>query len=137
MKRLAGLTLTVAATLTGVVVLWQFREAIILFALSLALAATLRPLVQHLVARGWTRHLALLCVYGLSLAFFLVIGVIVVGSLLNELGHAADQFVASYDYIWAHWPAGTAFEQALIHWLPPSAELIATTSGASGVALAV
>ena len=135
MKRLAGLTLTVAATLTGVAVLWQFRVATV-FAMSLALAATLRPLVEHLVARGWPRHLALLFVYGLSLAAFLVIGSFVVGSLLNELGRAADQFVASYDYIWAHWPGGTAFEQALIHWLPPPAELIATTTGPSGVAMA-
>ena len=136
MKRLAVLTLTVAATLAGVVVLWQFRTAIILFALSLALAGTLRPLVERLVARGWPRHLSLLFVYGVSLVFCLVIGGIVAWSLLNELGNAADQFVASYDSIWAQWPAGTAFQQALIHLLPPPAELYATATGPSGLAVA-
>src|SRR5579859_8198680 len=93
MKRLAVLTLTLAATLIGVVLLWEFRTAIILFALSLALAGTLRPLIQFLVERRWPRHLALLAVYGLSLIFALVIGGLVVGSLFNELSGATNQFI--------------------------------------------
>ena len=136
MKRLAVLTLTVAATLIGAVLLWQFRTAIILFALSLALAGTLRPLVEFLAARRWPRPLALLGVYGLSLVLVLVIGGLVVSLLLNELGHATDQFIAGYAFISAHWPSGTAFEQALIHWLPPPASLVATASGPGGVAVA-
>src|SRR5579859_2333428 len=136
MKRLAVLTLTLAATLIGVVLLWQFRTAIILFALSLALAGTLRPLIQFLVERRWPRHLALLAVYGLSLIFALVIGGLVVGSLFNELSGATNQFIAGYSFVWAHWPTGTAFEQALIHWLPPPASLVATATGPGGVAVA-
>src|SRR5579859_7834569 len=136
MKRLAVLTLTLAATLIGVVLLWEFRTAIILFALSLALAGTLRPLIQFLVERRWPRHLALLAVYGLSLIFALVIGGLVVGSLFNELSGATNQFIAGYSFVWAHWPTGTAFEQALIHWLPPPASLVATATGPGGVAVA-
>jgi predicted PurR-regulated permease PerM len=136
MKRLAVLTLTVAATLIGVVLLWQFRTAIILFALSLAVAGTLRPLIEFLAARRWPRPLALLSVYGLSLVVVSVIGGLVIGSLVSELSGAAGQFVAGYAYIWAHWPTGTALEQALIHWLPPPASLVATASGPGGVSVA-
>jgi predicted PurR-regulated permease PerM len=136
MRQVAGVALTVVATLTGVLVLWQFRGAMVLFVLSLALAATLRPLVEKLVARGWPRQGALLFVYGLSVVLFLVIVGVVGGAMLTEMGRAADQFVVDYDLIWARWPQGTELQQGLIHWLPPPAALYATASGPSGAAIA-
>ena len=48
MKRLAWFTLLVLATLTLALIFWEFRVAVVLFGLSLAVAAAVRPLVDRL-----------------------------------------------------------------------------------------
>ena len=93
MKRLAILTATVMATLGGAWLLWQFRPVLFLFLLSLGLAAALRPLVdrqEH--AWHWPRPAALLTVYGLTLAFVIVLVTAISGPLLDDLRRSADQF---------------------------------------------
>jgi hypothetical protein len=81
-----------------------------LFAASLALANSLRQLVEPLAARP---RLA-----------------------AKRVGGAVDQFIAGYTFIWAHWPTGTAVEQALIDWLPPPTSLLVTATGLGSVSVA-
>ena len=60
MRKLAWYTAVSLATIALVALIWEFQTAIILFILSLMVAAILRPLVNLLIARGLARGLALL-----------------------------------------------------------------------------
>jgi putative permease len=134
MKRIAQMTLVVLLTLLGVLLIWQFRNVVLLFVLSLALAGTLRPLVERQVDLGWPRARALLLVYLLTLALVLILGYIVVGPLLDELRRIADSFVLTYDALWANWPSGTDFQRAVVAVLPAPADLYAAITGPRGTA---
>src|SRR5260370_38553795 len=104
MKRLAILTATAIATLAGAWLLWQFRSVLLLFLLSLGLAAALRPLVDRTERRWhWPRPAALLAVYGLTLGCVIVVILTASGPLLDNLRRSADQFVLTYDTVWATW----------------------------------
>ncbi|MGQ0602059.1 MAG: AI-2E family transporter [Anaerolineales bacterium] len=118
MKRLAWLTAWVLATGLGLLLLWQFRAVVLLFLLSLMVAASVRPLIDRLTEAGFPRTIALLAVY--------LVGVVIAGAWLYAAGAAAleelerggNQFVAAYDRLWAEWPEGTRVQQVLIQWLP-------------------
>jgi predicted PurR-regulated permease PerM len=104
--------------------LWQFSFAIVLFLLSLAVAAALRPLINSLTGRKVPKRLALGVVYFLLVAALVSSILLVSPALLDELQRATDDFVANYDRAKAEWPTGgTAFQQALAEQLPPSADL--------------
>ena len=55
MKRLAWFTGVILATCTAVLLAWEFRAAVVLFVLSLVIAATVRPLVDWFSARRLPR----------------------------------------------------------------------------------
>jgi len=135
MKRLALLTLAVLGTLLGVLVLWQFRNVVLLFLLSLAVAAALRPLVDHQVAQGWPRGRALGLVYCLTFTLVVILVFAVGGPLLDDLGAMADNFALGYEALWLRWPAGTEFQRAVAGVLPPPAELYAAIAGPQGQAM--
>lgn len=134
MKRVALLTLAVLGTLLGLLLLWQFRNVVVLFLLSLAVAAALRPLVDRLVDVGWPRGRALLLVYLLTLGLLFIVVFIVGGPLVDDLRQLADNFVLGYDALWLQWPHGTAFQRAAVGVLPPPAELYAAIAGPRGTA---
>ena len=52
MTRVAINTSTVLATLTGLAIVWQFRGAALIFCMSLALAAAVRPAIEYFMRRG-------------------------------------------------------------------------------------
>jgi putative permease len=135
MKRLAGYTALVLATLLGAALLWEFRGVLLMFAFSLAIAAALRPLVDRQIERGWSRGLSILLVYGLSFGLFFAIGWSLGPTLLDELRRTADNFVLQYDRLYANWPAGTTFQQAVVAQLPPPSELYAAITGPRGEAM--
>ena len=55
MKRLALATAVVVATLVGLLMLWMLHEAVLIFLLSLAVAAAMRPVVDEVARRGVPR----------------------------------------------------------------------------------
>jgi putative permease len=123
MRSIALLTIVVLATLSVLLLLWVFRQALVLFVFSQAFAAAVRPVVEALTARGMRRAVALILVYatflGLLGAGLLAVG----GALLNEMQHLVDGFAQAYDQVWKEWPKGSDFEQIIVRQLPPPAEL--------------
>ena len=69
-KQLVVIVTAVMTTLLALVVLWQFRIVMIYVLISLALAATVRPLVKDWVKRGLVMRVALALLYALSLGGF-------------------------------------------------------------------
>ncbi len=129
MKRIGAIAAIILATLTGVLFLWQFREVVIMFILSLALSAAVRPVVQRLIDRRIPHGIAVGITY---LASILVIGLLIASaanSLFTELERAGNQFTASYDEIEQWWPQGDSIQQFIAQRLPPSEALYKAATG--------
>lgn len=136
MKRLAGYTAVVLATLGAFVVLWQFRSVLILFLLSLMIAAAVRPLLARLVERKIPAAIALLLIYlttlaGIGFAFYLI-----GGQLIDELQRLGNDLIGFYDRTYVTWQGGTPFQDAIVSRLPPPGRLSETVAGSGGLQLA-
>lgn len=134
MIRIVRYTFVVLTTLMILLLIWQFISAIILFLLSLAVAAALRPLTNSLTGRYVPKRIALGIVYFLLTAAILSSFWLVGTPLLDELQLATDDFISNYDRAKAEWPEeGTAFQQTLAEQLPPSADLYQVLSSEQGI----
>lgn len=136
MTRIIRYSIVVLTTLTVLLLVWQFSIAILLFLLSLALAAALRPLINSITGRNVPKRLALGIVYSLLIAaivsWFLLIG----PPLFDELQIATDDFIAAYDRAKTEWPTrGTLFQQTLAERLPPSADFYQALTSEGGISV--
>lgn len=135
MKRVALYTTVILATLGGAALIYSFPEAVVMFLISLSIAATIRPLIDTLAQRGLPAGVAVLITF-LGILVSLVILVWVVGGLVvNNLGAMGDYLAVMYDRMWATWPQGTAFQQTVIRQLPAPADLYSAFVGDQGGAL--
>ena len=132
MKRLAWFTVVILATFTAVLLAWEFRAAVVLFILSLVIAATIRPLVDWFAARRLPRALALLFAYAVCLGFIIGLIVILSGPLLTDLQQLTKDVTSSYEQLRAQWPSGTPFQQSLVQQLPTASDLYAAITGPQG-----
>ena len=134
MIRLIRYTVVVLATLMILLLVWQFISAIVLFILSLAVAAALRPLINSLTGRYVPKRIALGVIYFLLTAAILSSFWMIGTPLLDELQTATDDSIAAYDRAKAEWPqSGTVFQQTLAEQLPPSADLYQVLTSEQGI----
>jgi predicted PurR-regulated permease PerM len=134
MIRLIRYTVVVLMTLMILLLIWQFISAIVLFLLSLAVAAALRPLINSLTGRYVPKRIALGVIYFLLVAAILSSFWMVGTPLLDELQMATDDSIAAYDRAKADWPQrGTVFQQTLAEQLPPSANLYQVLISEQGI----
>jgi len=134
MKKLIRSSIAIATTLVILILLWQFSGAIVLFALSLAVAAALRPSINYIAQRRKSKRLALGIVYTVLIGS--VVGSLLVISqfLARDLQTATDDFVTSYERALMVWPQeGTLFQQVLAEQLPPAPDLYQTLTSPEGV----
>lgn len=133
MKRIAWITALVLGTLAGLVVLWQFRQALVIFLLSLATSAALRPVITRLTRRGFKPGLALILTY---LMLFLLVGglfVIISRSLLGDLEQMTNNLTSAYETITHTWPeSDDEILKAISGQLPPVENLLEALSGQEG-----
>lgn len=104
MRQIAWYTAIVLATLAGLFILWEFREALLLFMLSLAIAAAFRPLIDFFTGRRLPRGVALLLAYLIILGLVAGILALIGGPLLRDIEQATNQFITTYDRIRLSWP---------------------------------
>jgi predicted PurR-regulated permease PerM len=99
-------TIVVVITLICLLLLWQFSQAIVLFLLSLAVSAALRPLINATTGRNVPKRLALGVVYSLLFAAIVSSLFLISQPLLGEIQLASDDLIANYDRMKAEWPNG-------------------------------
>jgi predicted PurR-regulated permease PerM len=134
MIRLVRYTFVVLTTLMILLLIWQFISAIVLFLLSLALAAALRPLINSITGRYVPKRIALGTVYFLLVAAILSSFLLIGPPQLDEVQRVTDDFIANYDRAKEEWPeTGTAFQQTLAEQLPPSADLYRVLISEQGI----
>ena len=120
MKNLARYAAIVLATLTALVLLWQLRQLIVLFLLSLAVAASIRPFITWLTKRGIPHNAALLLAYLLLFGGSLVLIVMFSGPFIKQLELLINRISTAYQQSISDWPkSGTAFQQSIAAQLPP------------------
>lgn len=136
MRRLARNFAVVLATICLAAVLWQIREGVVLFVLSLAIAAAVRPTVDLLVQRRWPKHAALVLTYLAGVALVAVLLLALHNPLTSEARRASNALLADYERLTSSWAEGTVLERALTSRLPPTGELSEAISGERGLALA-
>ncbi|MBP7686871.1 MAG: AI-2E family transporter [Thermoflexales bacterium] len=135
MKRLAWFTLIILATLASAIVFWEFRVAVVLFSLSLAVAAAVRPLVDRLAARRVSRGLALLLAYALCVGGLIALMLILSGPLFANLQQLTKDLGNGYEQLKAQWPYGTALQQTLAKQLPAASDVSKAITGPEGGAV--
>jgi putative permease len=134
MIRIVRYTVVVLTTLMILLLVWQFSFAIVLFLLSLVLAAALRPLINTITGRNIPKRLALGIVYSLLVAAIASWLLLTTPALLDELQRASDDFASNYDRAKVEWPQrGTVFQQTLAEQLPPSADLYQALTSEEGI----
>jgi predicted PurR-regulated permease PerM len=136
MKRVALVTALILATLLVVFLVWQFRTVVMLFILSLAAAATVRPLINWLVVRKVPAGAALLTVYVLGITTLVVLIAAVSQPLVQETQRVANDFTSSYENALATWPKGNPLQQMIASQLPAVNSLLAQSDGSQGLTLA-
>jgi putative permease len=136
MKRIALYTAIVLATFLAAAVLIRFPEAIVLFLVSLSIAAATRPMVDSLSAAKLSRGISVVISYLTIIAGIVLLVLLVSGPLFSELSHLSDAFVVTYDRIWAQWPKGSQIQQLIVRQLLPPNQLYASITGDQGSALA-
>ena len=129
MKRIALAATISLATLTVAALLWRFRGAALLFALSVVVAAAVRPSIDGL-ERRMGRSLAVTLSYLMGLALFGVFIYLVSRGVLRELDSAADRLSAAYDRIRLQSGTSRRFPAILLAHLPPAAALYHAIGGA-------
>jgi predicted PurR-regulated permease PerM len=132
MKRLAWFTLLILATLTTAILFWEFRVAVVLFILSLAVAASVRPLVDWFAARGLPRGLALLFTYAICVGGVIALVLILSGPLLANLQQLTKDVISGYEQIQAQWPTGSPLQQTLARQLPAASDVSQAITGPQG-----
>lgn len=135
MRRLATYTLIVAATIAVLILLWQFRSIFILLALSLMVAAALRPSIDALIERGMPATLARVLVYLLLIGALGAGLYFASGSLLDELQLLSNYLVVLYESTYQRWEAGTGLQEVIVARLPAPDQLAETMTGQSGLAI--
>jgi predicted PurR-regulated permease PerM len=135
MKRLVQITLTIGATLLGLLLVWVFQPTLALFGGSLAISAALRPLVQHLETRGIKGGWAILLWYVLALVA-LVVGILIYGvGVIDELRTTAEQLPQAYTSAVDAWAHGSALQQNIARGLPDFDMLVQNIATGGGLAL--
>jgi predicted PurR-regulated permease PerM len=124
MRRIIWYILITAATLMVLIMSWQFSLSFILFALSLAISAALKPFINQLAGRFKSRPLALGMVYSVFVGLILIILLFGGQFVLQDFQTAADDFVIAYNHVKMEWPInGSIFQQTLAERLPSSSDL--------------
>lgn len=132
MRRVILASLAILGTLTGLALVWQLRLAVVLFIVSLAVAAMLRPATNFWARRGLKQGIGILLTY---LLLLLVLGgliYLIAGQFLLEVQQATNAFTNTYENITRTWPEGTPFQQSIAGQLPPPPALYRAITGEQG-----
>jgi predicted PurR-regulated permease PerM len=131
-KRLAGYTAVVIATLGLLVVLWEFRAVVALFVLSLLAASAVRPLIERVVKIGLPLPIAMLLIYIALLGVVVLSLYAIWDSLIAEVQTLANYVAITYETRYPLWLEGSAAQQAIATRLPPPEQIYEALAGQEG-----
>lgn len=131
-KRLVWMGTAVMSTLLVLLLLWQFRTAVIYVLISVALAVAIRPLIKRPTGQGLARRLLVISLILITLAGFGFLLFLTGGATIRDIQELARQLSAQDAWRQPAWLQGSSFQQLLDLWLPPPSELFAAITGDEG-----
>jgi putative permease len=131
-KRLVVFGAAIMTTLLALVVLWQFRIAVVYVLISLTLAAALRPLVKRLVGRGFLVRMAWILLYLVALGSFAFLLFLTGETAVNEIQQFAQTVAVQDAWRLPVWLEGSSFQLSLVARLPPPSKLFEALTGNQG-----
>lgn len=135
MRRFAIHATTVLATLAGLYFLWLVHHAILLFLISLGIAAALRPAISFLTRRGLPRALALAATYLFAINTPIVLLLMAGQPLISQMKAVGADVASAYNYVEDGWKKGSSWHGVVANRLPPPEQLYQALVGQSGVSL--
>ncbi len=108
----------VMTTLLALVALWQFRIVVIYVLISLALAATVRPIARSESRRNLVTRMLLILLYVVSIGIFGLLIFLVGRLLISDLQELAQTISEESTWVLPSWLEGSLLTQALDRWLP-------------------
>jgi putative permease len=131
-KQLVVFGTAVMTTLLVLVVLWQFSIAIVYVLISLALAATVRPLVNGWSRRTFITRLGLILLYLVVLGGFGLLIFLVGRFVIGEIQQLGETLSAHNTWNLPPWLEGSSFQLAVVAWLPAPDKLFEAITGQQG-----
>jgi len=128
-KQVVVIGTAVMTTLLALVVLWQFRIVVIYVLISLALAATVRPIVRSESRRSFVTRLLLILFYVLSIGILGLLIFLVSRLLIGDLQELAQKVSIQSTWMLPPWLQGGLFQGALERWLPTPEKLFEGITG--------
>jgi putative permease len=122
----------VMSTLLALALLWQFRLVVVVFLLSLALAAALRPLLKRPVGQRLAARLGLIALYLATFGAFFLLLITSVGGAARDAQELTDHVSAGVSWRQPAWLQDSSLQQALDSWLPSPDAVFATLVGDEG-----
>src|SRR5688500_9481814 len=126
----------VMTTLLALVVLWQFRSVVVYVLISLALAATARPIARSESRHNFASRLLLILLYAVSIGIFGLLIFLVGRLLIGDLQQLAQTIAVQSNWVLPTWLQGGLFQQALDRWLPTPDKLFEAITGQRQLMLA-
>jgi predicted PurR-regulated permease PerM len=131
-KQVAVFGAAVMTTLLAFVVFWQFRIVAVYIIASLALAATVRPLILDLKKHGWVMRVVLILLYLVGLAGFGYLFLFVGRYAINDIQQLTETLSVRGVWSLPLWLEGSSFQKLLVTWLPVPAALFEAMTGEQG-----
>ena len=117
-KRLLVTGIAVMTTLLALVALWQFRLVVIYVLISLAVAATVRPMARSETRRSFVTRLLSILLYVVGLAIFGLLIFLVGRLVIVDLQQLAQKISTQSTWMLPSRLEASLFQQALVGWLP-------------------
>ncbi len=131
-KQLVVFGTAVMTTLLALVVLWQFKIVVVYVLVSLACAATVRPLARDWSRRTFISRLTLILLYLLSLGIFGFLIFLIGRFALNEIQQLGEALAGQGTWRLPPWLEGSSFQQILVARLPTPDKLLEAVTGEQG-----
>jgi putative permease len=128
-KQLVIIGVAVMSTLLMAVVLWDFRVAVVYVFLSLALAATIRPLVTNWQSHRPGTRVILALIYAVAIATFMFLVFLVGKYVSGDLQQLAATFSMKDAWSLPAWLGSSSFQPTLLTWLPTPNKIFEALTG--------
>ena len=122
-RQLVVIGTAVMTTLLALAVLWQFSIVVIYVLISLALAATVRPILRSESKPSLSKRLLLILLYVVGIAIGGLLILVVGRLLIRDLQELAQTIAAQSTWVLPSWLKGGLFQEALNRWLPAPRKL--------------
>jgi putative permease len=131
-KQVAVFGAAVMTTLLAFVVFWQFRIVVVYIMASLALAATVRPLILDWKKHGWVMRVVWILLYLAGLVGFGYLFLFVGRYAINDIQQLTETLSVRGVWSLPLWLEGSSFQKLLVTWLPVPAALFEAMTGEQG-----